>query len=175
MIGDMMEKLYDVGKIVNTHGVKGEVRVIRITDFEERFLPGNSLYISRKEQEPIAVTIETHRIHKQFDLLTFKEFSEIKEVEKFKDSLLKIAESDLTPLAKGEYYYHEIIGCTVKTEQGEEIGEIISVLSPGANDVWVVQTNDKKEVLIPYINDVVKAVDIDQKSVQIHLLEGLID
>lgn len=175
MIGDRMEKLYDVGKIVNTHGVKGEVRVIRITDFEERFYPGNKLYIVQKGQTPVAVTIEKHRIHKQFDLLTFEEFDNIANVEQFKDSLLKIAESELTPLAKGEYYYHEIIGCTVETEQGDMIGEIVSVLSPGANDVWVVQTEDKKEVLIPYINDVVKQVDIHQKIVRIHLMEGLID
>lgn len=174
-MGDIMEKLFDVGKIVNTHGIKGEVRVIRITDFEERFLPGNTLYIINKGQNPIPVTIEKHRAHKQFDLLTFKEFNRIDQVEGFKDSLLKIVESDLTTLPKGEYYYHEIIGCNVETDEGDILGEITSVLSPGANDVWVVETKDKKEVLIPYIDDVVKSVDIEKKLVQVHLLEGLID
>lgn len=175
MMGDTMEKLFDVGKIVNTHGIKGEVRVVRITDFEERFLPGNTLYIVKENEEPFAVTIEKHRMHKQFDLLTFEEFNRIDQVEELKDSLLKIVESDMTALATGEYYYHEIIGCIVETEQGEVLGEIISVLSPGANDVWIIQTSDKKEILIPFIDDVVKNVDIDNKVVQIHLLEGLID
>ncbi len=175
MIGDTMEKLFEVGKIVNTHGVKGEVRVIRTTDFEERFTPGNVLYIVKGKQHPISVTVKNHRIHKQFDLLTFEEYKRIDEVESFKGCMLKVSESDLTPLSKGEYYYHEIIGCTVETEEGNTLGVITSILSPGANDVWIVQTEDQKEVLIPYINDVVKYVDIEQKLVKIHLMEGLID
>ncbi|HLR15172.1 MAG TPA: ribosome maturation factor RimM [Bacillota bacterium] len=170
-----MEKLYDVGKIVNTHGVKGEVRVIRITDFEERFTPGNTLYIVGKKGEPIPVTVKSHRTHKQFDLLTFEKLTSIDRVEKYKDSLLKVAASDLTPLVEGEFYYHEIIGCTVESEEGENIGQITSILSPGANDVWVVETEEGKEVLIPYIKDVVKEVNIDEKRIRIHLMEGLID
>ena len=170
-----MEKLFEVGKIVNTHGVKGEIRVIRSTDFEERFTPGNRLYIEKDNQSPICVTVKSHRIHKQFDLLTFEEFNRIDEVEPFKGCLLKVAASDLTPLSKGEYYYHEIIGCMVQTEEGHTLGIITSILSPGANDVWIVQTEDHKEVLIPYIDDVVKQVDIEQKLVKIHLMEGLID
>lgn len=175
MIGDTMERLFDVGKIVNTHGVKGEVRVIRITDFEERFLPGSALYVVHENQAPIAVTVQAHRKHKQFDLLTFEGYENIGMVEAFKGSLLKVSETDLTPLAAGEYYYHEIIGCKVITEQGEHIGTITAVLSPGANDVWIVETEEKKEVLIPYIDDVVRKVDIEQKLVEIHLMEGLMD
>src|SRR5699024_1159938 len=175
MIGDIIEILYDVRKIVNTHGVKGEVRVIRITDYEERFTPGNTLYIVGKKDEPIPVTVKSHRTHKQFDLLTFEEFTSINRVEKYKDSLLKVAASDLTPLVEGEFYYHEIIGCTVESEEGEKIGQITSILSPGANDVWVVETEEGKEVLIPYIKDVVKEVNIDEKRIRIHLMEGLID
>lgn len=175
MIGDDMEKLFDVGKIVNTHGVRGEIRVIRITDFEERFQPGNELYIVQNGKDPVAVTIDTHRVHKQFDLLKFVGYDDIQVVEEFKGSLLKIAASQLTPLAEGEFYYHEIIGCTVVTEEGEQIGVIISILSPGANDVWIVETEDKKEVLIPYIQDVVKQVNVQEKRVQIHLMEGLMD
>lgn len=175
MIGDTMENLYDVGKIVNTHGVKGEVRVIRITDFEERFTPGNTLYIVGKKEETIPVTVKSHRTHKQFDLLTFDEFTSIDSIEKYKDSLLKVAESDLTPLEEGEFYYHEIIGCTVESEEIKEIGKITSILSPGANDVWVVETAEGKEVLIPYIPDVVKEINIGEKRIRIHLMEGLID
>lgn len=170
-----MERLFDVGKIVNTHGVRGEVRVIRITDFEERFTPGNELHIVQKGKDPVAVTIQSHRKHKQFDLLTFEEYDDIESVEGFKGSLLKITESQLTPLAEGEFYYHEIIGCTVQTVAGVRIGEITSILSPGANDVWVVETDQGKEVLIPYIEDVVKQIDVTNKKVQIHLMEGLID
>lgn len=175
MIGDIMENLYDVGKIVNTHGVKGEVRVIRITDFEERFTPGNTLYIVHKKDDPIPVTVKSHRTHKQFDLIAFEEFPLIDHVEKYKNSLLKVAASDLTSLGEGEFYYHEIIGCTVESDEDEKIGKVTAILSPGANDVWVVETVEGKEVLIPYIKDVVKEVNIDEKHIRIHLLEGLMD
>src|SRR5690625_3154336 len=108
-VGDEMERLFDVGKIVNTHGVKGELRVIRITDFEERFEPWNQLYVVEKGKSPITVTIETHRVHKQFDLLTFEGYDGIQSVEHFKNTLLKIDQSQLTDLDEGEFYHHEII------------------------------------------------------------------
>jgi 16S rRNA processing protein RimM len=172
-----MEKWFNVGKIVNTHGVRGEVRVISKTDFaEERYTPGNKLYIFKGENaKPLEVTVASHRQHKSFDLLTFEGYHNINEVEPFKDSLLKIPESQLEELEEGEFYYHEIIGCSVMTEEGEELGKIKEILSPGANDVWVIQRKSGKDLLIPYIEEVVKSIDLDNKRVEVHMMEGLLD
>ncbi|MCP1124755.1 ribosome maturation factor RimM [Bacillus sp. 3103sda1] len=171
-----MTKWFNVGKIVNTHGVRGELRVISRTDFpEERYKVGNTLYIwQEKGTEPLVVKVTSHRQHKSFDLLTFEGYNNVNEVEQLKGSLLKVPEEQLGDLAEGEYYYHEIIGCTVVTEDGETIGTIKEILSPGANDVWVIKQPKGQDVLIPYIEEVVLQVNIDEKLVTIQVMEGLL-
>ncbi|WP_462409250.1 ribosome maturation factor RimM [Neobacillus sp. Marseille-QA0830] len=171
-----MEKWFNVGKIVNTHGVKGEVRVISKTDFpEQRYQPGNKLYLFLpKSPSPIELTVKSHRTHKNFNLLVFEGYENINEAEKFKEGILKVPESQLSELEEDEFYFHEIIGCRVVTVSGEEIGKITEILTPGANDVWVVKNQDGKEILIPYIQDVVKKVDIQEKFVLIEPMEGLL-
>ena len=167
----------NVGKIVNTHGVRGEVRVVSKTDFpEERYKKGSVLYIFKQNQkEPIKVTVASHRQHKQFDLLTFEEVGSLNEAEQLKESILKVEKEHLGSLDEGEFYFHEIIGCEVYDEEDKLIGQIKEVLTPGANDVWVVGRKGKKDALIPYIPSVVKTVDISSKKVHIEVKEGLID
>lgn len=171
----MNEKMFNVGKIVNTHGIRGEVKVLRISDFEERFSVGKILYLVRDGEHPIELTIDGHRVHKNFDLIYFKGYNNINDVEHLKGSLLKISENQLTDLDEDEYYYHEIIGCEVFTDSEKKLGTIKEVLSPGANDVWVVKQEKGKDILIPYINDVVKEIDIVTKKVIIEPIEGLLD
>ncbi|HEY2421348.1 MAG TPA: ribosome maturation factor RimM [Neobacillus sp.] len=170
-----MEKWFNVGKIVNTQGLKGEVRVISRTDFpKERYKVGNVLYLFMpKANSPIELTVKSHRTHKNFELLTFEGYENINEVEKFREGILKVPESQLSKLDEGEFYFHEIIGCLVATTKGEEIGEITEILSPGANDVWVIKSKTGKEILIPYIDEVVKKVDIKEKVILIEPMEGL--
>ncbi|WP_066175154.1 ribosome maturation factor RimM [Bacillus marinisedimentorum] len=166
----------NVGKIVNTHGIKGEVRVISRTDFhEERYKAGNTLYVEMPDSgELYEVTVKHHRKHKQFDLLQFEGHNNVNDVERYKGALLKIRTEQLGELEDNEFYYHEVIGCRVVDEAGEEIGRIKEILSPGANDVWVVQRKGERDLLIPYIEGVVLHVDIRQQIVKIHLMEGLL-
>src|SRR3954447_18793706 len=112
-----MEKWFNVGKIVNTHGIRGEVRVISKTDFpEQRYKVGNTLYLFMPgSNNPIELTVKTHRTHKNFNLLTFEGLENINEVEKFRDGIIKVPESQLIDLNEDEFYYHEIIGCLVAT------------------------------------------------------------
>ncbi|MFD0049283.1 ribosome maturation factor RimM [Actinomycetes bacterium NPDC127524] len=172
-----MEKMFNVGKIVNTHGIRGEIRVISKTDFsEERYQKGNILYLYMdNKSEPIPLTIEHHRVHKNFDLLTFEGYSNVNQVEAFKGGILKVPESQLGTLEEGEFYFHEIIGCEVFTDTGEEIGKITEILTPGANDVWVIKPKTGKDVLIPYIPQIVKEVDIANQKIVITPMEGLLD
>lgn len=171
----MEGQMFDIGKIVNTHGVRGEVRVIRITDFEERFAIGETVYLIRNNEQPHPLVIDGYRKHKQFDLLHFKGLDQINDVEHFKGSHLKITKEQLTELAAGEYYHYEIIDCVMYTIKGEKLGMIVDILSPGANDVWVVKTVKGKEVLIPFIKDVVKEINVEEKKVIIEPMEGLLD
>ncbi|WP_404821789.1 ribosome maturation factor RimM [Oceanobacillus halotolerans] len=167
--------MFNIGKIVNTHGVRGEVKVLRITDFEDRFNVGNTMYIAKDKDQPIPVEVVSHRIHKGFDLLQFKGIENINDVESFKGAFLKVAEDQLNELEEDAYYYHEIIGSAVYLTNGEELGTIKEILSPGANDVWVVNRKEGKDVLIPYIEDVVKEVDVTNQKVVIEPMEGLLD
>ncbi|SEM66504.1 16S rRNA processing protein RimM [Ligilactobacillus sp. WC1T17] len=166
---------YQVGKIVNTHGIKGEVRVLSSSDFtDERFKAGNTLYLFDKGTLKQEVVVKIHRKHKQFDLLTFEGLEDINAVEKFKGYDLKISQAQQAELEEGSYYYHQIIGLKVVTLEGAEVGTISEILAPGANDVWVVKQG-QKEILLPVIDDVIKKVDLAKGEVIIDLLEGLAD
>ncbi|CAM5186984.1 Ribosome maturation factor RimM OS=Ureibacillus acetophenoni OX=614649 GN=rimM PE=3 SV=1 [Ureibacillus acetophenoni] len=169
---------FNVGRIVNTHGIKGEVRVISTTDFEEtRFAPGNRLAVFKKDdKKPIWVTVESARRHKNFILLTFEGLNNINLVEPFKEGLLKVTKDQLDEdeLGENEFYYFEIIGCEVFSEEGEHLGVITEILETGANDVWELKAPTGKKHYIPYIEDVVKEIDIDEKKITIHVMEGLL-
>ncbi len=168
-------KRLNVGKIVNTHGLKGEVKVIRITNFDDRFKKGTVLYFTGKmNNQSIPLTIKHHRTHKQFDLLQFESYDTIEDVEPFKEGMLTIEIDQHQPLEEGTYYYYQIIGCQVYTTNGEKLGIVKEIMAPGANDVWVVKCQDGKEVLIPYIEDVVKTVDVNENKIIIEPMEGLL-
>lgn len=168
-------KFYNVGKIVNTHGIRGEVRVIPTTDFvDERFAKDAKLYLADKQGEkPLELTVESARPHKGSLLVKFAGYDNINDVEVFRNRELKVSEEDQQPLEDGSYYYHQIIGLTVKTVDGRELGTIKEILSPGANDVWVVQRPQKSDLLLPKIDDVIKNVDLEQGIVEVELMEGL--
>lgn len=167
---------FNVGKIVNTQGLQGELRVLSVTDFaEERFKKGSKLAIfDQKDNFVMEVEIASHRKQKNFDIVKFKGLYHINEVEKYKEHFLKIAEENLTELDEGDFYYHEIIGLEVY-ENDQLIGVISDILQPGANDVWVVKRQGKRDLLLPYIPPVVLNVDVAGGRVEVELLEGLDD
>ncbi|CAM5294418.1 Ribosome maturation factor RimM OS=Lysinibacillus sphaericus OX=1421 GN=rimM PE=3 SV=1 [Lysinibacillus sphaericus] len=162
---------------MNTHKIRGEARILSTTDFEEeRFAVGNKLAAFKKDdKKPTWVTIQSVRRHKNFILLTFEGMDNINFVEPFKEGMLKITKDQMTDdlLQENEFFFHEIIGCTVVSEEGATIGEVKDILQTGANDVWVVK-GAKKEHYIPYIEDIVKNIDVEEKKIVIHVMEGLL-
>ncbi len=169
-----MTEYLNLGKIVNTHGVRGEIRLQAITDKpEERFVPGAELVIELGAGEYEKVTVKSHRKHKSFNLLTFEEFDNINDVEHFKTKMLQIEKDDLPELAEGEFYEGELIGLTVVNKEKEEIGKLKEVLFLPANDVWVVSRPGKKDLLLPVIESVILKVDLDEEIVVVHVMEGL--
>lgn len=167
---------FTVGKIVNTHGIKGEVKLLSSTDFpEERFKSGARLTIWNDTMDKsLEAIVEFARPHKNVYIVKFKGWSDINVVERYKGWSVKVSADQLGELAENEFYYHEIVGCEVVTEEGETVGVVTEILSPGANDVWVVKPQKGKDIYIPYIEDVVKHVDVAAKRVTIHLMEGLV-
>jgi 16S rRNA processing protein RimM len=169
------QRYFRVGRLVNTHGLRGEVKVLSTTDFPEvRFAKGSLLYLFHPTlAQPLPLTVKSRRTYKDMEILSFEGYDSINDVEKYKGGELKIAEDQLQELEEGEYYIHQLIGCQVVTDEGEELGEIVDVLQPGANDVWVVK-GKRGEILLPYIDDCIKEVDVENKRVVCHLMEGLL-
>lgn len=169
-----MPNYLNIGKIVNTHGIRGEVRIQSLTDHpEERYAKGSELVIELGRGEYTAVTVKSHRVHKSFDLLTFEEYTNINEVERFKTKMLQVDEALLPELDEGEYYTSQLIGAEVVDEADNHIGKLKEILFLPANDVWVVERSNKKDLLLPHIDSVILNVDIKQKKITVRVLEGL--
>ncbi len=164
--------MFEIGKIVNTQGIKGVVRVIPMTDDIKRFELLKSVFVCGKTEE--VYEIESVGYHKQFVLLKFKGVDDMTEAElKLKNKLLKIDDSDALPLEEDEHYIRDIMGCVVETVEGEVLGEVKDILFTGANDVYVVDHNGK-EILIPATKNCVQNIDTANKKITIVLLKGLI-
>lgn len=173
------EQYYLVGKIVNTQALRGEVRVMATTDFpEERFKIGAILAIFNGDKLVEMVEVDGHRLHKNFNLLHFKGKDNINDVEKFKGFDLKVAgtEREADELDENEFYYDDIIGLEVYTTDEIYLGKVREITSLPSNDVWAIQRPNKgKDILIPYIEDIVLEIDLADNRVVIDPMDGLID
>lgn len=173
------EQYYLVGKIVNTQALRGEVRVMATTDFpEERFKIGATLAIFNGNKLVETVEVDGHRLHKNFNLLHFKGKDNINDVEKFKGFDLKVAgtERGADELDENEFYYDDIIGLEVYTTDEIYLGKVREITSLPSNDVWAIQRPNKgKDILIPYIEDIVLEIDLSGNRVVIEPMDGLIE
>lgn len=159
-----------VGKIINTHGIKGELKVDAVTDFpDQRFAKKSKLFVADKE-----MTVLSSRPFNRFWLLTFAGYEDINLVEQYKGQDIFVDESVSEPkTAAGEFLVSQIIGLQAVDESGHVVGRIVDSFHTGANDVWTIKKNNGKEILIPYIDQVVKKVDLTDGQITIDLLEGL--
>lgn len=166
--------LLEVGKIINTHGLKGEVKVTAWTDTPDVFEDISVVYIkSRNEYKQL--TLSGIKYQKNNLIVKFRELNDINEAEPLKNSILYAERSELGELEEGVYYIADLIGVTVEKENGEILGEIKDVMQTGANDIYVVARNGKKDLLIPVLPEVVLSMDINEKKAVVHLMEGLED
>lgn len=166
-LGGHMEKVI-IGKIVNTHGIKGELKVKASTDFiDERFARGSHVFL-HFQKEDLEFEITSMRMHKGHVLITIDNMKDINLVEKYKGcQLFALKDEDL--LNEGEYYISNLIGCTVY-DQGKDIGVVKEVQLFDHHDVLVVE--GKQRVLIPYVDAFVEDEDIENKRIDVHLIEG---
>lgn len=169
-----MEKRLRVGVITSTHGLKGEVKVYPTTDSVDNFFDFKHVYIKLARGEQTA-EIEKVRFFKEQVILKFKEFNRIEEVERFRQCELYIDRADAIPCGENENYIADLIDMEVFTEDGEQLGVLKDVYETGANDVYIVETPKKKELMIPAIRECILDVDVEQKRMTIHLLDGLLD
>lgn len=169
-----MKEMFTIGKISNTHGVKGELRVIPSTDDITRFERLKSIYVVSKDVNEYE--IETVRYHKNYILLKLKGIDNMSDAELLKNTLIKIERKDTLPLGKDEYYIKDLMDIEVMTEEGRNLGKIVDIIVTGSNDVYVIDSKEtSKQMLIPAIKEVIKKVDIENRQMVVKLLEGLED
>lgn len=169
-----MEQFLRVGVISSTHGVRGEVKVFPTTDDPARFkLLKTVILDTGKEQKELE--IEGVKFFKNQVILKFKGYDNINDIEKYKGMDLLISREDAVPLEENENFIVDLIDMTVVTDEGETLGILTDVLQTGANDVYVVQTPDGKEILLPAIKDCILDVNVEEKRMRVHVLEGLLD
>lgn len=168
-----MEEYLEIGQIVNTNGLKGNLKVKPLTDDITRFEDLKNVYI-QKNNKLTEFKIQDVKYSKNMVLLKLDGIDNIEEAEKYKNSYLKINRKDAVELEEDSYFIVDIIGCEVYTDSQELLGKVIDVFSTGSNDVYTVKGMKNNEILIPAIEDVIKNVDIKNKKIIIHLMEGLI-
>jgi 16S rRNA processing protein RimM len=163
-----------VGIITSTHGVRGEVKVFPTTDDKTRFKKLKSVILDTgREQLPL--TIEGVKFFKQYVILKFKDYDNINDIEKYKGKSLYVTRENAVRLGKDEYFIADLIGMNVENEDASFQGILKDVIETGANDVYAIECGDGREVLIPAIRDCILSVDLENRRMKVHLLDGLLD
>ncbi|MEG3071109.1 MAG: 16S rRNA processing protein RimM [Peptococcaceae bacterium] len=169
----MTEEYITVGKVLNTQGRTGAVRVLPLTEHPERFAVNSQMYVSLKESRKL-MTVESVVPHKRYLIVKFKEIADMNGAVELKGALLEITRTNLLPLPEDTYYIFDIIGLTVKDKTRGSLGEITDILQTGANDVYIVETGSR-QVLIPALKQVVKKIDLPGRTMFVELPDGLVD
>ncbi|MFR8846170.1 MAG: ribosome maturation factor RimM [Waltera sp.] len=169
-----MEDLLQVGIITSTHGVRGEVKVYPTTDDPRRFRRLKEVVLDTGK-EKMNLEIEGVKFFKQFVILKFKGLDNINNIEKYRQKSLYVTRKNAVRLQRDEYFIADLIGLKVQDEDGKELGTVKDVIETGANDVYEVEMADGKSLLLPAIKQCILNVDVENGTMQVYVLEGLLD
>ena len=173
----MENKYLTLGYITSTRGLKGVLRVKSTTYFaKERYKKGNVLYLhNEKENIRIKVIADTYTTDNKFDYVSFKDLNDINLVEKYIGYSIEVNRDEIPPLKKGNYYHSDLIGLNCIDEEGNMIGEIIKIEDFTAQTTFRIKlVNKDKTILVPFVSFYVKNIDLENKTVTIHVIPGLI-
>ncbi|HJB28852.1 MAG TPA: ribosome maturation factor RimM [Candidatus Blautia faecavium] len=168
-----MEDLLKVGVITTTHGVRGEVKVFPTTDDAARFLDLDYILLDTGK-ELRKLEIQNVKFFKNLAILKFKGIDNINDIEMYKGRELWIPREEGQELGEDEYYIADLLGLSVILEDGTHFGTLKDVMETGANDVYVVTTDEGKEVLLPAIKECILKIDLEQEQMTVHLMKGLL-
>ncbi len=159
-----MKQFMTVGQIINTHGIKGELKIYPLTDDLRRFRKLKVVYIDSIERTVVWCKLQSDKV-----ILKIEGIDSIEEAVKYKDKYLDVSREDAVKLEKDSYFIADIIGCNVVDENGVEYGKIADVIKTGSNDVYWIK--DGKELLIPALKDIVTNMDVENKKIIIKPVE----
>ena len=169
----MLKTYIDTGKIVNTHGLRGDVKLEPWTDDPELFFDIDTLYLDAAGKQPL--TIEAARVQKGMLLLKFEGINTVEEAEKLRNKVLYIHRDDI-PLEEGEYLIQDLLGSTiVDADSGKEYGKLMDITFSGASDIYHIKFADGSMQMLPAIDDTIIETDLDNGIIHIRPLKGLWD
>lgn len=169
-----MEQFLRVGVISSTHGIRGEVKVYPTTDDPERFLDLDEVILDTGREHKI-LEIEGVKFFKNQVILKFKGYDNINDIEKYLKKDLLVDREHAVELGESENFIADLIDMEVVTDEGKVLGTLTDVIETGANDVYAVKTPEGKEILLPAIRDCILDVNVDEKRMTVHVMEGLLD
>lgn len=167
-----MEEFLQVGVISSTHGIRGEVKVFPTTDDPARFKKLKNVLLDTG-RERLELEVQSVKFFKQFVIVKFRGIDNINDIEKYKGKSLLVPREDAVELGEGEYYIADLMGMEVFTEEGR-FGVLKDVMETGANEVYIIDSDEHGEVLVPAIHDCILDVNIEEKVMKIRLLDGLV-
>lgn len=169
-----MDSYLRVGVIASTHGLKGEVKVFPTTDDPERFRDLKQVFLDTGNEYK-SLNVAGVKFFKNQVILRFREFNDINEIEQYKGKDLLVTRDQAVPLKENENFITDLIDMEVYTDEDKRLGILTDVLQTGANDVYVVETDKGKEVLIPAIPSCILEVNVEAARMTVHILEGLLE
>jgi 16S rRNA processing protein RimM len=171
---DYLDERVTIGKILKPRGIRGEVKVLPLTDIPDRFDHLSSVYVDTGDDPIGRITIDHVSYYKGFVYLRFKGYNSIEKVKPFVGCALQVDREESPELPEGLYYHFEIIDSDVYTDDGQYLGKVTDILETGSHDVYIVR-GEEREYLIPSTKEVVTQIDRQNRKILIHPLEGLLD
>lgn len=168
-----MENFLEIGQIVNSYGLKGQMKIVPFTDDITRYSDLKTIYIEINKQLK-EFKIEQVKYHKNNVLIKLEGIDDINDTEQFKNCFVKVDRRNAVKLPEDTYFIVDLIGLEVFTEENVLLGKIVDVFPTGSNDVYVVKDELGKQILLPAISEVIKNVDIPNKKMIVNLIKGLV-
>ena len=169
----MKQEYFEIGQIVNHFGIKGMVKVNPFTDDISQFEKLKSILLV-KDGKLSEVEIEETKYSKNQVLLKLKGIDTVEDAEKYRGCYLKIARSNSKKLPKDTYFIADLLGLTVYTDENILLGKVEDIYNSGANDIYVIKSEDGKQILLPGTKEVIKQIDLEQERITVHIIKGLI-
>lgn len=167
-----MDYVY-IGRVANTHGVRGDIKVFPTTDDPQRFKKLKKVIIEDARGGEQTYHISGVKYVNKFVVLNLKEIEDMDSALRLKQGIVKIDRKHALPLEEDEYYIQDLMGMEVFLEDGEKLGDLREVLFTGANDVYIVDLLDGGEVLLPAIRQCVLDINVKKNKMVVHVMEGL--
>ncbi|MDD5940687.1 MAG: ribosome maturation factor RimM [Lachnospiraceae bacterium] len=169
-----MTERFQIGEIAGTHGIKGDVKVFPTTDDPTRFKRLKRAFLETRDGL-VSVECSGAKMLGRFVSVHIKGYESIDDARLLKGRKLYVDRKDAIELPEGSWFIPDLVGMQVETDEGEILGELTEVIQTGANDVYGVTREDGKEVLIPAIKECILDVNVDEGTMKVHLLKGLLD